>query len=91
MYESPEKRKTRSPHGVDCWYLISAQEHYKCHTVYMNKTRDERIARIVAFSPHDIDMPITSSSDNAAEAVRMLAEVLLNPAYASPFTTLGAA
>ena len=89
VYENPENRRTWSPHGVDGWYLGSAPEHYRCHTVYVTKTRMERIARTVEFFPHDIDMPTTSSADNAAEAARMLAEALHNPAPASPFQTMG--
>ena len=89
VYENPDKRRTWAPHGVDGWYLGAAPEHYRCHTVYITKTRAERIARTVEFFPHDIMMPATSSTDNAITAARMLAEALLNPIPASPFITLG--
>ena len=89
IYENPEKRKTWAPHGIDGWYIGSAPEHYRCHTVYATKTRAERIARTVEFFPHAINMPTTSSTDNAAEAARMLADALLHPAPASPFLSLG--
>ena len=88
VYENPEKRRTWAPHGVDGWYLGSAPEHYRCHTVYVTKTRMERVARTVEFFLHDFAMPTTSSADNAAEAARMLAEALHNPASA-PFNTMG--
>ena len=47
--KNPEKRGTWAPHGVDGWYIGSAPEHYRCHTMYVTKTRAERIARMVDF------------------------------------------
>ena len=89
IYENPETRKTWAPHGFDGWYIGSAPEHYRCDTVYAIKPRAERIVRTVEFFSHNTNMPATSSADNAAEATRMLAESLLNPAPASPFLLLG--
>ena len=37
IYENPEKHKTWAPQGVDGWYIGSAPEHYRCHTVYATK------------------------------------------------------
>ena len=89
VYKNPEKRKTWSPHGVDRWYMGSASEQYRCHTVYVTKSRAERIACTVEFFLHDINMPATSLANNATNAAKMLVEALLNPAPALPFSTLG--
>ena len=89
IYENPGKRKTWAPHGVYGWYIGSAPEHYRCHTIYITKTRAERIARTVDFFPHDIEMPHNSSGNNAAEAAKLLTDALMNPAPASPFPSLG--
>ena len=78
-----------APHGVDRWYINSAPDHYRCHTIYITKTRAERIARTVDFFPHDIEMPHNSSGNNAAEAAKLLTDALMNPAPASPFPSLG--
>ena len=53
------------------------------------KTRAERIARTVEFFPRYTKMPTISFTDKAAEAARMIAEALLNPAPVSPFLLLG--
>ena len=49
VYETPEVRGTRSLHGVDGWYIDSVRKHYRCHRVYITKTRTERIARTAHF------------------------------------------
>ena len=74
---------------VNRWYIGSAPEHYRYHTVYATKTQVERIARTAEFFPHNTTMPATSSADSAVEAAKMIAEVLLNLAPASPFLLLG--
>ena len=47
VYETPEVRGKWSSRGEDGWYIGSAYEHYRCHRVYITKTRTERIARTV--------------------------------------------
>ena len=51
-YVTPDGRLTWDPHGLDGWYIGNAPEHYRCHKVYITKTRAERIARTVEFFPH---------------------------------------
>ena len=89
IYKTPEKHSTWAPHGVTGWYLSSALEHYRCHTVYVTKTYPEQIARTLEFFPHDISMPTTLSVDNDAEAAIMLAKALINPTPVSTFYTMG--
>jgi hypothetical protein len=38
-HEAPTRRRTWSPHGGDGWCIGPAQEHYRCYTVYITKTR----------------------------------------------------
>jgi hypothetical protein len=38
-HETPNRRRTRAPHGQDGLYIGPALEHYRCYTVYINKTR----------------------------------------------------
>jgi hypothetical protein len=48
-HETPSRRRTWEPHGQDGWYIGLALEHYRCYTVYINKTRKERIVKTVDF------------------------------------------
>jgi hypothetical protein len=48
-HETPSRRRTWAPHGQDGWYIGPALEHYRCYTVYINKTRGERIVKTVDF------------------------------------------
>jgi hypothetical protein len=90
IHETPAHRRTWDPHGVDGWYIGAAPEHYRCHRVYVTKTRAERIAKTVEFFPHQCAMPKTSSADAATRAAQDLIHALDNPSPAAPFATLGA-
>jgi hypothetical protein len=48
-HETPSRRRTWVPHGQDGWYIGPALEHYRCYTVYITKTRSNRIAETVEF------------------------------------------
>ena len=52
VHETPDNRCTWAPYGVDGWYLGPAHDHYRCHCVYIPRTRAERIAKTVVFFPH---------------------------------------
>jgi hypothetical protein len=43
-HETPNRRRTWVPHGHYGWYIGPALEHYRCYTVYIIKTRSERVA-----------------------------------------------
>jgi hypothetical protein len=48
-HETPSRRITWAPHGQYGWYIGPALEHYRCYTVYINKTRGERVVETVDF------------------------------------------
>jgi hypothetical protein len=52
-HETPNRRRTWAPHGQDGWYIGPALEHYRCYTVYVTKTRGERVVETVDFSPRN--------------------------------------
>jgi hypothetical protein len=89
VYENPGVYCTWAPHGVDGWYLCRAPEHYRCHRMYVPKTRAERIAKTVEFFPHHRAMPKTSLADATTKAGLDLVHALQHPASAAPFATLG--
>ena len=41
VHEKPTERETWSTHGVKGWYIGPSMEHYRCHRVYITKTRGE--------------------------------------------------
>jgi hypothetical protein len=48
-HETPNHRVTWAPHGQDGWYIGPALEHCRCYTVYISKTRSERVIETVVF------------------------------------------
>jgi hypothetical protein len=50
-HETPNRRRTWAPHGQDGWYIGPALEHYRCYTVHITKTRQDRIVETVEFFP----------------------------------------
>jgi hypothetical protein len=51
VHETPNRRITWAPHCQDGWYIEPPLEHYRCYTVYINKTRGERVVETVEFFP----------------------------------------
>jgi hypothetical protein len=50
-HETPNRRQTLAPHGHYGWYIAPTLEHYRCYTVYITKTRGERVVETVDFFP----------------------------------------
>jgi hypothetical protein len=88
-HETPERRRTWAPHGQDGWYIGPALEHDRCYTVYITKTRSNRIVEAVNFFPHKFTLPFPSSHNLATQAAADLTHGLLNPQPAGPFCQVG--
>jgi hypothetical protein len=88
-HETPGGRRTWAPHGQDGSYIGPALEHYRCYTVYITKTRSNRIVETVEFFPHKFELPFPSSSELATQAAADLTHALLNPQPAGPFCQVG--
>ena len=41
IHEKPTVRGTWASHGVKGWYFGQLMNHYRCHHVYVTKTRGE--------------------------------------------------
>ena len=54
VHEKPNKRKSWSPLGIDGWYVGPAWDHYRCHEVYIPRTRAFRFSDTVDFFPVDV-------------------------------------
>jgi hypothetical protein len=88
-HETPGKRIPWAPHEQDGWYIVPALEHYRCYTVYITKTRSNRIVETVEFFPHKLELPFPSSSELATQAAADLTHALLNLQPAGPFCQVG--
>jgi hypothetical protein len=88
-HESPNRGRTWAPHGQDGWYIGPALEHYRCYTVYITKTRGDRIVETVDFFPEKITLPFPSAQDLATQAAADLTHALLHPQPAGPFCKIG--
>jgi hypothetical protein len=88
-HETSSRRRTWAPHGQDGWYIGPALEHYRCYTVYINKTRGERVVETVEFFPENFKLPFPSTQELATKAATELTHALLHPHPAGPFCKVG--
>jgi hypothetical protein len=66
-HETPNRRRTWAPHGQDGWYIGPGLENYRCYTVYITKTRGERVVEKVKFIPENFKLPFPSAQDLATK------------------------
>jgi hypothetical protein len=88
-HETPNRRRAWAPHGKDGWYIGPALEHYRYYTVYIIKTRGDRIVETVDFFPEKFTLPFPSAQDYATQAAATLTRSLLHPQPAGPFCKVG--
>jgi hypothetical protein len=88
-HETPSGRRTWAPHGQDGWYIGPALEYYRCYTVYITKTRSNRIVETIEFPPDKFTLPFPSYRELATQAAADLTHALLNPQTAGPFCQVG--
>ena len=86
VYETLDVRSIWDAHGVDGWCIRYTPAHYRCHTVYKTKTKNEKIVRTIVF-PLNKTMPTTSSVDAAIGAADALTRALQSQISKSPFST----
>ena len=75
-HEKPTVGVTWEVHGVKGWYLGPSVEQYRCHCVYITKTREEIDSDCVDFFPRNTPLPYNSSSENIIIAEHKLAHAL---------------
>jgi hypothetical protein len=88
-HETPNRRRTWAPNGQDGWYIGPGLEHYQCYTVYVTKTRGERIVETVDFPPEKFTLPFPLAQDLATQAAVELTHALLHPQPTGPFCKVG--
>jgi hypothetical protein len=88
-HETPSRRRTWAPHGQDGWYIRPALEHCRCYTVYINKTRGDRIVETVDFFPEKLTLPSPSPQDLTTQTAVDLTRALLHPQPVGPCFKVG--
>jgi hypothetical protein len=79
-FETPEKRTTWSPHGLDGWYLGPTLDSYRCYNIWIHETQRTRILDTVKWFPTHVQLPHSSSTDLIMNSLRDIAEALQHPA-----------
>jgi hypothetical protein len=69
MHESTERRKTWDVHSLNGWYLGTSDEHYRCHKIFCQKTRAERISDTVFFQHRYLTQPAVTPADAIIKAM----------------------
>ena len=76
VHDSPSHRATWNSKGTDSFYLGPAMSHYRCHCLYVPRTRSERIARTVDFYPHNCAVLFASPYDDGTRAADSLSKAI---------------
>ena len=63
-FNNPDDRTTWGPHGIPAFYIGPAQEHYRCHQVYVPSTNRTRVTDTIGWlpAPHIIALPLSMST-----------------------------
>ena len=62
--DNPAIRGSWATCGYEGWYIGSASNHYRCHTVYANHTANKQVTYTVEVFPHYGKMQYRSSTEN---------------------------
>ena len=76
LFESNSRRGTWAEHSTDGWYIETLMEHYRCHRIYVKKTRGERISDTVFFIHKYITQPKVTPADTIVKALGDLMHAL---------------
>ena len=76
IFNSPNRRESWEERSLDGWYLQTSPEHYRCHRIYVKKTRDERVSNTVTFKHRHITQPTVTPADVAIQAIKDLTKVM---------------
>jgi hypothetical protein len=88
-HETHSRRQTWAPNRKDGWFIGPDLEHYRFYTVYMTKTRGDRIVGTVDFVPKQFTLPFPSPQYLATQAAVDLTHALLHPQPEGPFCKVG--
>ena len=76
LYESINIHGSWADNSTDGWYLGTSNKHYRCHIIYVKKTRSERISDTVFFKHRYITQPTLMQADIILKAIDDLTHAL---------------
>jgi hypothetical protein len=76
IHKRSEKRGSWAFNSIDGWYLRTSPEHYRCHVIYIKKTRSERISDTVHFNHKYTTQPTLTPEDTIVKALNDLKNAL---------------
>ena len=78
IHKKSNKRKSWSPPGIDGWYVGPAWDHYRCHQVYITRTRAFRFSDIVGFFPVDVALKAKTTQQQIEHIFKKLVNLYKN-------------
>jgi hypothetical protein len=75
---TPEVRETWAPHTTSGYYIGNAEEHYRCHKIYISNTKSERICETVFFKHKYLTMPTIAPAEAILKAADNLVDTICN-------------
>ncbi len=76
LYKINTRCRTWAEHSTDGWYLGTSSKHYRCHKIYVKKTRAKRISDTVFFKHKYITQPTLTQADTIVKALDDLTHTL---------------
>jgi hypothetical protein len=74
---TPEVRKTWAPHTTSGYYIGNAEEHYRCHKIYISDKK-KRICKTVFFKHKYLTMPTITPAEAILKAADNLVDTICN-------------
>jgi hypothetical protein len=75
---TPEVRETWAPHTMSGYYIGNAEEHYRCHKIYISDTKSECICKTVFFKHKYLTMPMITPAEAILKAADNLVDAICN-------------
>jgi hypothetical protein len=75
---TPAIRETWAPHTTSGYYIGNAEEHYRCHRIYISDTKSKRICETVFFKHKYLTMPTITPADAILKAADNLVDAICN-------------
>jgi hypothetical protein len=76
IHKRSEKRGSWAFNSIDGWHLHTSPEHYRCHVIYVKKTRSKRTSDTVHFKHEYIAQPTLAPEDTIVKALNDLTHAL---------------
>ena len=86
-HKNTDKSKTRTPHGLDGWYVGPALNSYSCHTIWIWETRVIHINYTLTWFPIKVKLPANSYTDIFLICLQDILNALQHPVAKSPLAS----